>query len=146
DRALCFIAALMVAALMIPAASAAGLDYLDGPCDPYYVHQGFLKLVTPQWVGDPRAEAVVVVAIDDMRDVAKYEAFLRPILDRLKSIDGSAPLSIMTNSVDPQHPHLQTWLKEGVSIEVHTTDHPCPCLQQGDFPAAERTYHGCVDE
>ncbi|MBX6314314.1 MAG: VCBS repeat-containing protein, partial [Isosphaeraceae bacterium] len=121
------------------------LAYLDGD-DPYYVHRDFPRLTTPQWVGEEGVEAVVVLAIDDMRDnVPKYEAFLRPILDRLKAIDGRAPLSIMTNRVDPKDPHLQQWLKEGVSIEVHTLAHPCPLLQKGDFPAAARTYHGCVD-
>ena len=64
--------------------------------DPYYVSRTFPKLITPQWVGEEGVEAVVILAIDDMRDPAKYEAFLRPILDRLKKIDGRAPVSIMT--------------------------------------------------
>ena len=51
---------------------------------------------TPQWVGEPDVDAVVVLAIDDMRDPKKYETFLRPILNRLKKIDGRAPVSIMT--------------------------------------------------
>src|SRR5437660_3227353 len=93
------------------------LTYLDGN-DPYYVGLGFPKLVTPQWVGEEGVEAVVVLAIDDMRDPAKYEAFLRPILDRLKAIDGRAPLSIMTNQVKPDDPRLQAWLKEGLGIDA----------------------------
>jgi hypothetical protein len=63
-----------------------------------------------------------------MRDTAQYEAYLRPILQRLKQIDGRAPVSIMTCSVKPDDPRLQTWIDEGLSIEVHTIDHPCPLL------------------
>ena len=114
-------------------------------CNPYYPNRETPRLTTPQWVGEPGVEAVVVLAIDDMRDPAVYEAYLRPILDRLKAIDGRAPVSIMTNRVDPNDPRLQGWLKEGLSLEVHTLTHPCPCLQKGDFAEAARTYHGCVD-
>src|SRR6516225_1106781 len=71
------------------------LTYLDGS-DPYYVGRDFPRLVTPQWVGEEGVEAVVVLAIDDMRGHEKWEAFLRPILQRLKRIDGRAPVSIMT--------------------------------------------------
>jgi len=113
--------------------------------NPYYPHRDFPKLITPEWVGEPGVEAVVVLAIDDMRDPAKYEAYLRPILTRLKAIDGRAPLSIMTNQVDPKDPRLQAWLAEGLSLECHTLTHPCPLLQKGDFAAAARTYHDCVD-
>lgn len=121
------------------------LTYLDEFCDPYYVGRDFPKLTTPQWVGEEGVEAVVVLAIDDMRDTAKYEAYLRPILERLKQIDGRAPVSIMTCNVDPADPQLQTWLKEGLSIECHTIDHPCPLLQGGDFAKAKSTYDRCVD-
>lgn len=122
------------------------LTYLDHPLDPYYVDQRFPKLVTQQWFGEPGVEAVVVLAIDDMRDPVHYENYLRPILDRLKQIDGRASMSIMTNAIDPEHPQLQTWLDEGVTIEVHTADHPCPCLQEGDFAKAKSTYDRCVDQ
>jgi putative membrane-bound dehydrogenase-like protein len=113
--------------------------------DPYAPHKNYPKLITPQWVGEPGVEAVVVLAIDDMHDPNKYEAFLRPILDRLKAIDGRAAMSIMTNQVKPDDPRLQQWLKEGVSLEVHTITHPCPLLQKGDFAAAAKSYHDCVD-
>src|SRR5258708_2622123 len=76
------------------------LAYLD-ELDPYYPHAKFPKLITPQWVGEKDVEAVVVLAIDDMRDPKRYETYLRPILRRLQQIDGRAPLSIMTNQVDP---------------------------------------------
>lgn len=121
------------------------LAYLDGPLDPYYPHRDFPKLITPQWVGEEGVECVVTLAIDDMRDSAKYEAYLRPILDRLKQIDGRAALSIMSCRVDPADPQLQAWLKEGLSIEVHTFDHPCPCLQDGGLVKAKETYDKCVD-
>src|SRR5690606_6321790 len=98
------------------------LTYLDEFCDPYYVGRRFPKLVTPQWIGKEGVEAVVTLGIDDMRDPRPYEAYLRPILDRLKEIDGRAPVSIMTNWVDPRDEQLQTWLKEGLSIETHTAD------------------------
>jgi len=121
------------------------LTYLDEFLDPYYVHRDFPKFATPQWIGEDGVECVVVLAIDDMRESARYENFLRPILDRLKAVDGRAALSIMTNRADPADTQLAKWLKEGLSIEVHTYDHPCPCLQGGDFNAARQTYDTCVD-
>ncbi|HAW32240.1 MAG TPA: hypothetical protein DCY03_29725, partial [Planctomycetaceae bacterium] len=72
--------------------------------DPYYVSQHFPKLTTPQWYGDPAVKAVCVLAIDDMRDVQKYETYLRPILERLKEINGNAGVSIMTCRVKPEDP------------------------------------------
>ena len=103
------------------------------------------KLVTPQWVGEPGVEAVITLGIDDMRDPAVYEKYLRPILTRLKQIDGRAPVSIFTCKVDPTSAQLQTWLEEGLSFEVHTTNHPCPLLCKSDFAAAKRTYDECLD-
>lgn len=119
--------------------------YLDEPCNPYYVGRHFPKLTTPQWVEDDGVEAVVVLAIDDMRDTKKYEDYLRPILDRLKQIDGRAPVSIMTNQIDPADEQIQQWLAEGPSIEIHTIDHPCPCLKDEDLVKAKSTYDRCVD-
>lgn len=112
---------------------------------PYYPGKDYPKLITPQWVGEEGVDAVVVLAIDDMSDPAKHEAYLRPIIDRLKAIDGRAPVSVMTNKVDPNDPRLQRFLKDGLSIEIHTTSHPCPFLHNGDFAAAQKDYHGCVD-
>ncbi|MFO0977285.1 MAG: neutral/alkaline non-lysosomal ceramidase N-terminal domain-containing protein [Planctomycetaceae bacterium] len=113
--------------------------------NPWYPHKDFPKLITPQWVGEDGVDAVIVLAIDDMRDPAKYEAWLRPVLNRLKQIDGRAPVSIMTNEVKPDDAQLQSWLGEGLSIECHTIDHPCPILQGGDFAKAKSTYDRCVD-
>ncbi len=135
----------LLSATAVAAADGNRLMYLD-ECDPYYPHRTFPKLVTPQWVGEPGVEAVVILAIDDMRGHEKWEAFLRPILERLKKIDGRAPVSIMTCKIDPNDPHLQTWLKEGLSLEVHTVDHPCPMFAKGDFAAAKSTYDRCVDQ
>jgi len=126
-------------------ADANRLTYLDEFCDPYYVGRDFPKLTTPQWIGEEGVQAVVVLAIDDMRDTAKYETYLRPILQRLKQIEGQAPVSIMTCRVDPADPQLKAWIDEGLSIEVHTVDHPCPLLQGGDFAKARSTYDRCVD-
>lgn len=67
------------------------LTYLDEPCNPYYVHRDFPKLTTPMWVGEEGVEAVVILGIDDMRGHEKWEAYLRPILNRLKQIDGLRP-------------------------------------------------------
>src|SRR5262245_58781669 len=129
-RTLVLVVALVLSSPLL-AADGNRLAYLDGPLNPYYPHCDFPKLITPQWVGEEGVECVVTLAIDDMRVSAKYEGFLRPILNRLKKIDGRAPVSIMSCRVDPQDPQLQAWLKEGLSIEVHTFDHPCPCLQDG---------------
>lgn len=121
------------------------LAYLNGPLDPYYPHRNFAKLTTPQWVGEEDVDCVVTLGIDDMREPAKYEAYLRPILDRLKKIDGRAPVSIMTCDARPDDPQVAAWLKEGLSIECHTADHPCPCLQKSDFAAAKSTYDRCIN-
>jgi putative membrane-bound dehydrogenase-like protein len=147
---MCRRAVLSLLVLIVASTARAGdgnrLTYLDDGANPYYVGRDFPRLTTPQWVGEEGVEAVVVLAVDDMTDNApRYETFLRPILDRLKAIDGRAPVSIMTCRIDPKSPKLQAWLKEGVHIDVHTLTHPWPLLQKGDFPEAARVYHGCVD-
>ncbi|MBI2827001.1 MAG: c-type cytochrome [Planctomycetia bacterium] len=136
--------ALVAGASRTSAGDANRLTYLDSD-DPYYVSRDFPRLTTPQWVGEPGVEAVVVLAIDDMRGHEKWEAYLRPILERLKQIDGRAALSIMTCQIKPDQPHLQRWLAEGVSLETHTFDHPCPLLGKSDFAKAKATYDRCVD-
>ncbi|MEW4451151.1 hypothetical protein AB1L30_00505, partial [Bremerella sp. JC817] len=65
------------------AAEANRLTFLD-QSNPYHVGLDFPKLTTPQWVGEDGVDAVVILAIDDLRDtIPKYEGYLRPILDRL---------------------------------------------------------------
>jgi len=111
------------------------LTYLD-TAEPFYVGRDFPKLTTPQWVGEPGVDTAIILAVDDMTEPPRYEAFLRPLLERLKQIDGRAPVSIMTRSVSVNDPQVQRWIQEGVSIEVHTLNHPCPLLANGDFEAA----------
>jgi hypothetical protein len=133
-------ACLLVMSAPVLAAPPVYVDELN----PYYPHRDFPKLITPRWVGDAATECAVILAIDDMRSPKQYEAFLRPILRRLKAIDGRAAISIMTCAVDPKDPQLQAWLKEGVSLECHTIDHPCPFFKPG-FAKAKETYDRCVD-
>jgi peptidoglycan/xylan/chitin deacetylase (PgdA/CDA1 family) len=141
--AICLASAANAAA---PAASPGNrLAYLNAPCDPYYVGLPHARLVTPQWVGEEGVDAVVVLSTDDMRDPAAYERFLRPILDRLARIDGRAPVSIMTNGLAPADPVVQAMLKAGVSIEAHTTNHPCPMLARGRLGPAKEGYDAAVD-
>lgn len=114
--------------------------------DPFWPERNSPQLTTPQWIGEPGVEAAVILAIDDLRDNAlpKYEAFLRPIFEELKKEEGRAPLSIMACTVKPEDPQLQTWLKEGLSIEVHTLKHPCPLLKDG-LATAKENVQGCMD-
>src|SRR5262245_39300054 len=74
---------------------------------PFLVHKDFPRLTTPMWFGEDGVEAVVILAVDDMRDPAKYRAFLQPILARLREVEGQSNLSIFTNKVDPKDPQLR---------------------------------------
>ncbi len=116
-----------------------------GPFDPYHPGPGSPRLTTPQWVGEEGVEAVVVLSIDDMRAPEPYDRYLYLILNRLEAIDDRAPVSIFVNGLEPGHPTLQTWLGRGLSLEVHTTDHPCPLLQGGDLSRARSTVERCID-
>lgn len=120
------------------------LTYLESD-DPFYPHLDLARFTTPQWIGEEGVDAAVIISIDDLREPAKYEAYLRPVLERLKQIDGRAAASIFCNQLAPGDPQFQAWLKEGVSLEVHTLTHPCPLLGKGGFDAAAQTYHGGVD-
>jgi hypothetical protein len=121
------------------------LAYLNDFANPYYVSMETARLATPQWVGESGVEAVIVLAIDDLGEPAKYESYLRPILERLKRIDGRAPVSLMTKSAQADSTQIQEWLKEGLTVETHTADHPCPCLQGGQFDNAKRTFDQSID-
>ena len=94
--------------------------YRDQFTNPYWPSITSPKLTTPQWIGEDGVEAAAVLSIDDMREIEPYESFIEPILQRLESIDGRAPLSIFTNRIDPDEPQLQRWLDRGVSIEAST--------------------------
>jgi hypothetical protein len=111
--------------------------YLDER-DPYYPHLHFPKLTTPMWVGEPGVEAVVILSIDDMGRTPRhpaaqtpedYERFLAPVAARLQKIDGRAPVTIFTCQAHPANPCLQRFLKQGMSIDVHTVSHPVPLLR-----------------
>ncbi|MCC6796025.1 MAG: c-type cytochrome [Candidatus Hydrogenedentes bacterium] len=119
------------------------LAYLDDQ-NPFYPSRDFPKLITPQWIGEPGVDAAIILSIDDMRDPKKYEAYLRPIINKLKELYGTASMSIMACNVDPNDPQLQTWLAEGLSIEVHTVAHPCPLLGRGQFDEARATFESCI--
>ena len=116
-----------------------------GPYDPYAPGADAPRLLTPQWVGEAGVDAVIVLSIDDLRAPEPYQRFLHTILERLARIDGRAPVSVMINSVEPEHAQLQTWLERGLSLDVHTLDHPCPLLQGGDLERARSTFERCVD-
>jgi putative membrane-bound dehydrogenase-like protein len=141
---LVFLLPLLISGALAASPDGNRLTYLDDS-SPFWPKADSARLITPQWVGEPGVDAVIILAIDDMRDTAKYESFLRPILDRLKRIDGRAPVSIMTNSVDPADPQLQAWLQEGLSLEVHTLAHPCPCLGKMSLEDAAQTFLGGID-
>lgn len=146
-RLLSAMAGFLVAGVAVWAlADANRLTYLDEPCDPYYVGLSTPRLTTPQWIGEAGVEAVVVLSIDDLSDTARYEQYLRPILERLKRIDGRAPVSVMTNRLQPDDPQLQAWIREGLSIETHTADHPCPCLTAKGVAVTKDTYDRCIDQ
>ncbi|MDB6172389.1 MAG: putative rane-bound dehydrogenase [Chthoniobacteraceae bacterium] len=121
------------------------LAYLDDD-NPFYPHAGLARFTTPQWIGEPGVDAAVIISIDDLRETPKYEAYLRPILQRLQQIDGRAPTSIFCNQLVPTDPQFQSWLKEGVSLEVHTLTHPCPLLGKTGFSAAQQTVFGGIDQ
>ncbi|MBM3845292.1 MAG: c-type cytochrome [Verrucomicrobia bacterium] len=121
------------------------LDHLDDFSNPYHPSINLARLTTPQWLGEPGVEAVVLFGIDDMSHPSAYEKFLRPMIERLKAIDGRAPVSIFSNSPRPDDAQLQLWLKEGLGFEAHTLSHPCPILGAEGIESASKTFHGCVD-
>lgn len=108
--------ALLVVAIFCSVANGSDVGnrivHLNEYANPYYAGLQTAKLTTPQWVGDEGVEAVIVLAIDDLGDPAKYEAYLRPILERLQQIDGRSPVSLMTKTVDPDSTQIQAWLRE----------------------------------
>lgn len=125
--------------------------YLDEN-DPYYPDGNFPKLITPMWVGEPEAEAVICLTIDDMcrvfpegerptgvptyaRRPKVYYEFLKPVIDRLRSIDGRAPISVFSLQLDPDDKLVRHLQELGMSIECHTWTHPVPLLRAKEPPA-----------
>jgi putative membrane-bound dehydrogenase-like protein len=141
----CLIGSLLSWTSLSDGADSNRLAYLDEFCDPYSPGLDLPRLTTPQWVGEDGVDAVIILSIDDMREAGAYEEFLRPIMTRLQQIDGRAPVSIMANDVALDDPLLPKWLEEGVSLETHTADHPCPLLSGEDLTSAKSTYDRCVD-
>ena len=119
------------------------LAYLN-ELDPCYSHARFPKLITPQWIGDPDIEAVVILSMNDVRDLKKTDAYLRPVLERLKKIDGRAPVSLMMCSPDAKESQLQSWLKEGLSLEVYSDSPSSPPFKLG-LEKAKAAYDECVN-
>lgn len=145
-KTLCLIAAYFCLFPIAEANDGNRLTYLDAFCDPYYVGPATAKLTTPQWIGEPGVEAAAILSNDDLRDAKHHEQFLRPIVERLKKIDGRGPFSCMGNQIDQNDPIFQRWFQEEVTVEPHTYHHPCPCLQGDDFTKAKTTYDQCVDQ
>ncbi len=143
-RALCLAAPLSLLTMAADGMDANRLTYLDD-ADPFYVSAQFPKLTTPQWIGEPGVQAVVILAVDDMKSPGPYETFLGPILERLRQIDGRAPVSILCNRLDPHDPQYQKWLAQGLSLEVHTLSHPCPILAGADFQTAANEFQGGIE-
>ena len=82
---------LLIALVASSALAADGnrLAYLDEPLNPYYPHRNFPKLITPQWVGEEGVDCVVTLAIDDMRDPAKYEEYIEALGKKLGAATGA---------------------------------------------------------
>lgn len=144
-RLVCCWVFVLFSAGVVSAADGNRLAYLNDFCDPYYVGVETARFVTPQWIGEEGVDTAFILSTDDLRDSARHEAYLRPILERLKKIDGRGPISLMANRVEPGDPRLARWYEEGANMETHTYDHPCPCLGKNDFEKAKGTYDRCVD-
>ena len=143
-KAAFFLSVLLLCATGFAAEDGNRFTYLEDG-GPYYPNLGLARFTTPQWIGEPGVDAAVILSIDDLKVTDKYEKYLRPILERLKQIDGHAPFSIMCNQCPVSDPQFPVWLKEGVAPEVHTLTHPCPLLGKDGFDSAAQNYQGCVD-
>ncbi len=76
------------------------------------------KLITPQWVGEAGIECVVLLGVEADGVLAEWEPVVRPIVERLKQINGRAPLSLFARDVEPGAQPLRAWLSDGVRVEV----------------------------
>ena len=145
-RLILIFAALAIVGSSDGAADGNRLAHLDEPNNPWQLERGSAKLVTPQWIGEEGVEAVFVLAIDDMLgDGQGFRNYLSPIIERLQKIDGRGPVAITCIRPKVDHPNMQWFLEQGVSLETHTLSHPCPLLQRDNFRAAWVDFHGCVD-
>ncbi|MCH9655711.1 MAG: FG-GAP-like repeat-containing protein [Planctomycetes bacterium] len=115
--------------------------YLDER-DPYYPHADFPKLTTPMWVGEDGVDAVILLSVDDMGGPAfrpRYDVspeafarFLSPLIQRLKQIDGRAPVAIMTCQSPADSKTSQQFLKDGLSLDCHTFTHRFPFFRSNE--------------
>lgn len=115
--------------------------YLD-ECNPYYPHAAFPKLTTPMWVGEAGVDAVILLSVDDMGgptfrpryDVSPeaFERFLSPLIQRLKKIDGRAPIAVMTCQSPADSKTSQQFLNEGLSLDCHTFTHRFPFFRSNE--------------
>jgi hypothetical protein len=148
--------ALLSASAFAVEKSGSRFAYLDER-DPYYPGLGSAKLTTPMWVGEDGVEAVVQLSIDDMgrlepafrlMSYAKspqfYYQFLQQAIERLRRIDGRAPISIYTLQAQADDPWFQRMLKEGLSIEAHTFTHPVPFLRRDPSTMSEESLEWCI--
>ncbi len=138
---LCLMACLISRTLAAAELPGSRFAYLDER-DPYYPHAGFPRLTTPMWIGEEGVDAVILLSIDDMGgppfrpryDVSPeaFARFLTPLVERLKQIDGRAPIAIMTCQTERANPVLQQFLKEGMSLDCHTFTHRFPFFRSNE--------------
>lgn len=170
-----FVGLLMIAGSMFGASSGSRLAYLDEQ-NPYCVDGDFPKLTTPMWAGEEGVEAAILLSIDDMcrsfpegrptglpvyaRQPRVYFDFLKPAIDRLRRIDGRAPISVFCLQLDAEDELVQKMLRFGLSMECHTFTHPVPlmrapedtvatsedslALARDDFLGSVKSLHGVV--
>lgn len=140
----------MLAELSFAAGSGSRFAYLDEE-DPYYVAGDFPKLTTPMWIGEEGVDAAILLSIDDMcrpfpkgrpkglpvyaRRPRVYFDFLKPAIDRLREIDGRAPISVFCLQLARDDAIVREMLRLGLSMECHTFTHPVPLMRAGKEPA-----------
>jgi hypothetical protein len=148
--------ALLSASAFAVEKSGSRFAYLDER-DPYYPGLGSAKLTTPMWVGEDGVEAVVQLSIDDMgrlepafrlmsyaKSPQLYYQFLQQAIERLRRIDGRAPISIYTLQAQADNPWFQRMLKEGLTIEAHTFTHAVPFLRRDPSTMSEESLEWCI--
>ncbi|MEX2577687.1 MAG: FG-GAP-like repeat-containing protein [Verrucomicrobiales bacterium] len=114
--------------------------------DPYYPDGDFPKLTTPMWIGEDDVDAAICLTIDDMcrmfpegkrpkglpsyaRRPQVYYDFLKPAIDRLRQIDGRAPVTVFSLQLDADDRLVRHMQELGLTMECHTWTHPVPLLR-----------------
>ncbi len=139
---------LILCSLLALSAQAAGVGsrfaYLEEQ-DPYHVDGSFPKLTTPMWIGEKGVDAAILLSIDDMcrpfpegrpkglpvyaRQPRVYFDFLKPAINRLREIDGRAPISVFCLQLDRDDEIVREMLRLDLSMECHTFTHPVPLMR-----------------